>query len=193
MLCIRCGNSNDPLSKLCKGCGAVLPRNMGELSSSSSHTFEEGRSYDPPEVSYPNNAIEALAESLDAFFAGEGSGKLVMADVKELENRLGGLLAGMSDTTEAIEAQKEADPDDLPHRMGYLLQAGVQKFNDAMDRLRELMGGAEDDPDEILHELQTGNDYICHSAHLVNELFARDGKTVTLVFEDEPSEAPEAV
>ena len=181
MQCIRCGATNDPQSKICRACGAVLPRNMAELPSTSALSLEEGRTYALPEVSYPNDALQALKESLDAFFSGEGSGREVLQYIKELESRQAAFTAQLPDFSEAIEAQKEADPDDLPHQIGYLLQVGVQKFGDALERLRQLIAGSDDDPDVILLDLQTGNDYICHCSHLVQELFARDGETVKLV------------
>ena len=34
--------------------------------------------------------------------------------------------------------------------------------------------------DSALEQLQLGNDYICHGAQMVSQLFAREGQTVEL-------------
>jgi len=180
MLCVRCGSSNQNQDRNCRACGAILPRNFGESQSSSLMDLHDGRSYDAPDCSYSNNALDALEEAVDIFFEGRGSSAAIEGCLKELESRLGGLLTCMPDTLLAIQAQKEDDPDDVPHQIGYLVQMGIQFFNNGLDQMREVLSGADHSVDEVLDALRKGNDYICHSAALVSLLFAREGQSVQL-------------
>lgn len=193
MICIRCGKSNASNSSQCGSCGAVLPRNYGTAEPTGLLSLEDGRSYEPPDRVYPNSAIQGLEEALASHLE-EGAPEQDVYDwLTEMERRIADLLSFMPEANQAVLAQQEADPDDLPHRIGYLLQVGIQRFNDATEQFRARMATDEDDFDEILDELQLANDYICHSAVLVGELFAREGVTVSLVGEGEESLNQEAV
>lgn len=185
MLCVRCGQKNSKKSNSCGSCGAVLPRNYGEADTSSTLSLEDGRNYDPPDRVYPNTAIQALEDALAVYLDEDGPEDPVWDALEEMERRIAQLLTFLPQAAEAIAAQKEADPDDLPHRIGYLLQVGVQRFNDATEKFGDLLEGDGDDFDDVLDELQLSNDFICHAAFLVGELFSRDGMTVSLVQVDE--------
>ncbi|MBT9584417.1 hypothetical protein IV102_13830 [bacterium] len=195
MICIRCGKLNSSNSSKCGSCGAVLPRNYGQSDSSSLLSLEDGRNYEPPDRVYPNTAIQGLEEALAVHLEEDGPEQDVYTWLAEIEKRTADLLSFMPQASEAIRGQQEADPDDLPHRIGYLLQVGIQRFNDATQEFREKMAGDDVDFDDVLDELQLANDFICHSATLVGELFAREGVTVSLVAEgelesqEEPAEA----
>ena len=140
--------------------------------------LEEGRAYQPPNRSYPNNALDGLEEAVDAFFDGTGPLSDVEAWMDELEVRLARLQATIPKTLEAIERQKELDPDDLPHQIAYLIQVGGQLFNEGMDGLNQILDGSDESIDDVLVKLRKGNDYICHSSGLVDEIFARVGQPI---------------
>jgi hypothetical protein len=193
MICIRCGKSNSSNASQCGSCSAVLPRNYGQSESSSLLSLEDGRNYEPPDRVYPNTAIQGLEEALAVHLEEDGPEEDVYAWLAEIEKRTSDLLSFLPEATEAIRSQQEADPDDLPHRIGYLLQVGIQRFNDATQQFREKMAGDDADFEDILDELQLANDYICHSAILVGELFAREGMTVSLVAEGEAESEEEAL
>jgi hypothetical protein len=185
MLCVRCGSTNPNHEKTCGNCGAVLPRNLGQTEGSSVLDLQDGRSYAAPDKSYPNAALDALEDTIDGFLEGKLDQQAVLAQIDQLEALFGSLLACLPDTLEAIEQQKEADPDDLPHHIGYLVQMGTSFFNDGLALIEEALDGSDEQIDRALDELRKGNDYICHSSALISELFAREGQTVEI-----PESAP---
>ena len=66
-------------------------------------------------------------------------------------------------------------------QVGYLFAvhaAGVELFRQLLPLLLQMS-------QPVLDELQLSNDFICHAAFLVGELFSRDGMTVSLVQVDE--------
>ena len=167
MLCIRCGSPNQSQSKLCGKCGAVLPRSAGDPYGTGD--LSENWSYDAPEISYPNDALDALGEVIDRFFEDEAGFEDEEERILVLEQRLSTLLEELNPALEALRTQRDLLPDDsLAQQVGFLVKVGVGKLNDAIDGLYLALQKEDEEAIEpLLAELAAGNDYVCHAGTLM--------------------------
>lgn len=160
MLCVRCAASNSAGSKLCQSCGAILPRGVG------------GEDNQESLPSYRNDALERLALELDDYLDGNTTVESVERTVLEIETRLVTLLETLPASLQAIAEHPELCPEpELTERIPRLVEAGVARFNEGLDRLYQAMADDDDEAvEEIFESLTRGNDEICHAGVLLDQL-----------------------
>lgn len=121
--CFRCGASNIEESRLCSGCGAVLPR----FNSDASRSTIEIRENSPASVDKPEELTKLELAMKDALRANDGS--VLERALDSFENRLRAINKGMS-------ALKEP-PADIPWDHLQLLQESKARFQESMEILAE--------------------------------------------------------
>lgn len=175
MLCLRCSRENPDHNRYCGFCNAVLPVLWATETPSTQIELEEGRNYDQPDRCYPNGALEALREALENFRARRADDLPVLDCADLLQARFDGLMVEVPKMLQAVRDHLRLERDDeVGHRLAYLIKFGSQIFTDGMAKLDQYLDGEGGSVEAILEELQTGNDYICHTAYLVEEMLSRE-------------------
>lgn len=175
MQCFRCSHDNPPHLRFCGKCQATLPVNVGVEATTSLLDMEEGRAYLAPDRNYPNALIDELQDALLAFDEGTCSEDEVWDIAEELRERFQELAGVAPEMLQAVRDQLSlAQDDEEAHNLAYLIQFGCQRFSDALQELQNFLENDQGDPDQIVLQLQSANDYLCHSATLSSAMLARE-------------------
>lgn len=168
MICIRCMHSNSGGQKFCASCQAVLPVQL--VQERGFLDLDDRRVYEAPAANYPNRGLEELYSAYLDYEDGHGD-EAIWAATEQLRASFVELEAAAPAMLEAVRSHlAECGDDEAGHQVTYLLQFGSQRFAQALDRFQLYLEGADEDAPAILDELQSGNDYLCHSATLAAQM-----------------------
>ena len=180
MLCLRCRAENQNGARLCGSCGAILPRNAAFAQAMSHLDLKEGKTYDKPDRSYPNIQIDQLEAAINDFLNGQGNEEEVYDLADQLEETAAEVLDSIPRAVTAANYDKDNQEDDeLRHLLPYLLSTGAELLNTALSELDDFLSGEPVEIEPVLKKLRESNDYLCHSANIMQTLLAEVSASVT--------------
>lgn len=134
--------------------------------------LREGKTYLPPDRTYPNLQIDKLEQVVRSFLKGEVSEESVFEVAEELEETGIELLDTVPRTLSAAVSDQQFRDDELLHQLPYLLGTGAELLNGALEELDRFLGGEDLEAEAIIAKLRESNNYLCHSANVIQTLFS---------------------
>ncbi|HIB68624.1 MAG TPA: zinc ribbon domain-containing protein [Phycisphaerales bacterium] len=180
MLCLRCGAENQNGARLCGSCGAILPRNAVFAQAMSHLDLKEGKTYDKPDRNYPNVQIDQLETAIIDFLNGQENEDKVYDLADQLEETAAEVLDSIPRAVTAANYDKQnQDEDELRHLLPYLLSTGAELLNTALSELDAFLSGEPVEIEPVMEKLRESNNYLCHSANIIQTLFEEADAAIT--------------
>jgi len=162
MICVKCGNKNEPGLENCSQCGAYLVTVIDD-SEESIIDVESGFSYLYPEQTYVNQVTFDLVKASYDFCTQGGSKEAVVKAFEAIKKRTldfeNGLLPQMLDSLETYKTEDVGR--EYARQMVYLLNKGQQLSREGIALLEKFL--ATDLTDSLVQgvfKFQEGNDYL---------------------------------
>ena len=107
-----------------------------------------------------------------------------MEEVYDLADQLEETAAEVLDSiprvvTAANYDKDNQEDDELRHLLPYLLSTGAELLNTALSELDDFLSGEPVEIEPVLKKLRESNDYLCHSANIMQTLLAEASASVT--------------
>lgn len=166
MLCIRCGAENQPSTKYCQGCQALLPQQAPTGDPPKGIEISEDRQYVVPEERFLTRNLNVLHDLL-AEFLDTGEGKDLV------QQHLETIKAAYRRFTEQAVPQlhdllmHEDQDSDFPGQVRYLVARGTDLFGQGLADLETATDEAM--LEAAFERLQQGNDNLCQSFVMLDQ------------------------